>query len=193
MQKRAVFYVYILRAIRAGRCRERRYADHIFIQIYFRMHHFVVKFSKFSSPQTQGGIDPLTKILRRSWPRPWCTVYIQPLHFCNRHLADTARHCGRLRRDRSVCDLCLRQTIHAGHIGASGLSALVFTQCMFCLITPFAIRLLWPGNVVTDYFFALWDFLRLRLGRTWTLGVINCRTSTVASTVNLVQATTNGC
>ena len=25
-----------------GRCRERRYADHIFIQIYFRMHHFVV-------------------------------------------------------------------------------------------------------------------------------------------------------
>jgi len=41
---------YILRAIRAGRCRERRYADHIFIQIYFRMHHFVVKFSKFSSP-----------------------------------------------------------------------------------------------------------------------------------------------
>jgi len=49
-QKRAVVYVYgyILRAIRAGRCRERRYADHIFIQIYFRMHHFVVKFSKFS-------------------------------------------------------------------------------------------------------------------------------------------------
>ena len=41
MQKRA-----ILIAIRAGRCRERRYADHIFIQIYFRMHNFVVKFSK---------------------------------------------------------------------------------------------------------------------------------------------------
>jgi len=51
MHKRAVFYVYILRVIRAGRCRERRYVDHIFIQIYFRMHHFVVKFSKFSSPQ----------------------------------------------------------------------------------------------------------------------------------------------
>jgi len=48
VQKRAV-----LRAIRAGRCRERRYAHHIFIQIqiYFRMHHFVVKFSQFSSPQ----------------------------------------------------------------------------------------------------------------------------------------------
>jgi len=42
---------YILRAIRAGRCRERRYADHIFIQLYFRMHHFVVNFSKFSSSQ----------------------------------------------------------------------------------------------------------------------------------------------
>ena len=55
MQKRAAFYVYIiLRAIRAGRCRERRYADHIFIQIYFRMHHFV-KFSKFSSPQAARG------------------------------------------------------------------------------------------------------------------------------------------
>jgi len=55
MQKRAVFYCHILRAIRAGRCRERRYADHIFIQIYFRMPHFVVKFSKFSSPQAARG------------------------------------------------------------------------------------------------------------------------------------------
>jgi len=44
-------FIYILRAIRAGICRERHYADHIFIQIYFRMHHFVVKFSNFSSPQ----------------------------------------------------------------------------------------------------------------------------------------------
>ena len=49
---------YILRAIRAGSCRERRYADHIFIQIYFRMHHFVVKFSKFSSPQAARGHWP---------------------------------------------------------------------------------------------------------------------------------------
>ena len=39
-------------------CGERRYANHIFIQIYFRTHHFVVKFLKFSSPQAQGGIDP---------------------------------------------------------------------------------------------------------------------------------------
>ena len=54
----------ILTAIMAGRCRERRYADHIFIQIYFRMHHFVVKFSKFSSPQATRGHWPLTKILR---------------------------------------------------------------------------------------------------------------------------------
>jgi len=35
--------------------RERRYADHIFIQIYFRMHYFVVKFSKSSSPQAARG------------------------------------------------------------------------------------------------------------------------------------------
>ena len=66
MQKKSSFLCicYILRAIRAGRCRERRYADHIFIQIYFRMHHFVVKFSKFLRLRRQGGIDPLTKILR---------------------------------------------------------------------------------------------------------------------------------
>ena len=58
MQKRADIYVcYILRAIRAGRCRERRYADHMFIQIYFRMHHFVVKFSNFLRLRWQGGID----------------------------------------------------------------------------------------------------------------------------------------
>jgi len=42
MQTIAVFYV--LRAMRAGRCKQRRYVDHIFTQIYFRMHHFVVKF-----------------------------------------------------------------------------------------------------------------------------------------------------
>jgi len=47
--------VIILRATRAGRCRERRYADHIFIQIYFRMHHFIVQFSKFSLPQVARG------------------------------------------------------------------------------------------------------------------------------------------
>jgi len=29
---------------------ERRYADHIFIQIYFRVHHFVARFSKKNSP-----------------------------------------------------------------------------------------------------------------------------------------------
>ena len=57
--KRGVFYVcYILRAIRAGRCRERHYADHMFIQIYFRMHNFVVKFSKKIRLRRQGGIDP---------------------------------------------------------------------------------------------------------------------------------------
>ena len=49
---------YISRAVRAGRCRERRYADHIFIQIYFRMHYFVDKFSKFSSPQAASGHRP---------------------------------------------------------------------------------------------------------------------------------------
>jgi len=56
---------YILRATRAGRCREWRYADHIFIQIYFRMHHFVVKFSEnFFASGGKGALTPLTKILQ---------------------------------------------------------------------------------------------------------------------------------
>ena len=42
-----------------GRRRERRYADHIFIQIYFRMHYFVVKFKKkISSRQAARGHRP---------------------------------------------------------------------------------------------------------------------------------------
>ena len=46
-------------------CREWRYADHIFIQIYFRMHHFAVKFSKiFIASGGKGALTPLTKILR---------------------------------------------------------------------------------------------------------------------------------
>jgi len=42
-----LFLCYILRAIRAGRCREQRYADHIFIQIYFRMRHLIRYRSQF--------------------------------------------------------------------------------------------------------------------------------------------------
>jgi len=60
-------FLNILRAIRAGRCRERCYADHIFIQIYFRMHHFVncsQILKNFLRLRRQGGTDPLTKILR---------------------------------------------------------------------------------------------------------------------------------
>jgi len=38
---------------------ERRSADHIFIQIYFRMHHFVVKFSKiFFASGARGHCPP---------------------------------------------------------------------------------------------------------------------------------------
>jgi len=51
MQERAVFLMGV--EVKAGG--ERRYADHIFIQIYFRMHHFVVRFSKFSSPAAARG------------------------------------------------------------------------------------------------------------------------------------------
>jgi len=59
---------YILRAIRAGRCREWRYADHIFFRVFFRMHHFVVEF-EFSREKNfasggKGALTPLNKILR---------------------------------------------------------------------------------------------------------------------------------
>jgi len=47
-----------LRAIGADRCRERRYADHTFIQIYFTMHRFVVKFSKKIASGGKGGLTP---------------------------------------------------------------------------------------------------------------------------------------
>ena len=55
---------YILKAIRASRCRERRCADHIFIPIYFIMHHFVVKI--FFASGGKGALTPLTKICGRS-------------------------------------------------------------------------------------------------------------------------------
>jgi len=54
VQKRAVFLClhYILRAIRAGRCRERRYADHIYSYIFqnapFRSQIFKIFFASGS-------------------------------------------------------------------------------------------------------------------------------------------------
>ena len=64
----SMFICYILRAIRAGRCREWHYADHIFVQIYFRMHHFVVIFSggkgALTHPPNQNPADvPGVKLL----------------------------------------------------------------------------------------------------------------------------------
>ena len=48
-----------------GRVRERRYADHMFIQMYFIMHRFVAKFSKnFFASGGKGALPPLTKVLR---------------------------------------------------------------------------------------------------------------------------------
>jgi len=68
MQKRAVFYVcYILRAIRVGRCRERHYSYQIFIQIYFRTHHFIVVFKIFFASGSKGALTPQPKSCGRSW------------------------------------------------------------------------------------------------------------------------------
>jgi len=53
IQKRAVFgiseLIIMFMLYFERNLGKRRYTDHMFIQIYFRMHHFVVKFSKFSS------------------------------------------------------------------------------------------------------------------------------------------------
>jgi len=77
VQKRAVFmFMLYFDSNQGGRCRQRRYADHIFIRIYFRMHHFVVKFSKFSSPQTARVIDPRKRNPADvPTPNPRLTVY----------------------------------------------------------------------------------------------------------------------
>jgi len=61
MQKNSFLCLcYILRAISAGRCRERSYADHIFIQIYVLQNApFRSKiFQNFLRLWRQGGIDP---------------------------------------------------------------------------------------------------------------------------------------
>jgi len=60
MQKRAVFYVYVIFSEQSGQADVENGAmlTTLFIQIYFRMHQFVVKFSKFSSPR--GGKGALT-------------------------------------------------------------------------------------------------------------------------------------
>jgi len=61
MQKNSSFLClcYILRAVRAGRCRERRYADHIFIQIFSRMHHFRSQILKiFFASGGKGALTP---------------------------------------------------------------------------------------------------------------------------------------
>ena len=57
---------YILRAIRAGSCRERRYADHIIIYSDILQNApFLSQFFKFFfASGGKGGLTPLTKILR---------------------------------------------------------------------------------------------------------------------------------
>jgi len=50
MQKKQFSMFMLYFESNQGRQGRQRYADHIFIQIYLRMRHFVVKFSKFSSP-----------------------------------------------------------------------------------------------------------------------------------------------
>ena len=60
-----------------------------FIQIYFRMHNFVVK---FSLPQ---GIDPLTEICGRPWLRRRCCWALRPCRsvFTGRSAANRPQRC----------------------------------------------------------------------------------------------------
>jgi len=54
---------YILRAITAGRCRELRYAGHIFVQIYFRMHYFRSQICRiYFASGGKGALTPLARI-----------------------------------------------------------------------------------------------------------------------------------
>ena len=56
---------YILRAIRAGRCRERRYADHIIYSDKLQSAPFRSQIFKiFFASGSNGALTPLTKILR---------------------------------------------------------------------------------------------------------------------------------
>jgi len=66
MQKSSFLcFCYILRAIRAGRCRERRYADHIFIQIILQNAPFRSQIFKiFVASGGKGALTSLTKIMR---------------------------------------------------------------------------------------------------------------------------------
>ena len=57
MQKRAVFYVYVIFREQSGQAGVENGA----IKIYFRMHHFVVKFSSLQA--ARGHQLPLTTIL----------------------------------------------------------------------------------------------------------------------------------
>jgi len=59
MQKRAIFYVYVIFREQSGQADVENGAmltTYLFrYRPYFRMHRFVVKFSKFSSPQAARG------------------------------------------------------------------------------------------------------------------------------------------
>jgi len=67
MQKNSsfLFLCYILRAIRAGRCRERRYADHILYSDILQNAPFRSQIFKiFFVSGGKGALTPLTRILR---------------------------------------------------------------------------------------------------------------------------------
>jgi len=58
-QKRAVFYVYVIFSEQSGQAGVENGAmltTFILIQIYFRMHRFVVKFSNFFRLRRQGAL-----------------------------------------------------------------------------------------------------------------------------------------
>jgi len=106
---------------RAVRCRERRYADHIFIQIYFRVHHFVVKFSKiFFASGGKGALTPPNQNLAnalvcvRACVRARACVcrinIVQCLYLARteqeRRMRDSVLCCGRLTTMADAVDCC---------------------------------------------------------------------------------------
>jgi len=67
---------YILRAIRAGRCRERRYADQMFNSDSLQNAPYRSQiFKNFFASGGNGALTPLTKILRTFPARPHCAEF----------------------------------------------------------------------------------------------------------------------
>jgi len=123
---------YILRAIMAGRCRQWRYADHIFIQIYFRMHHFVVKL--FEIFFASGG--------KGHWPPNQNPADVPGCHWCSTHLKYVATLHSNLSLMACFVDINVSQSSVATHARRGGIFNIPLTTNL-------------PRNLLVKNFFSI--------------------------------------